>query len=180
MAESAGLNSDFVLGMTHNLGLLDFGDRRPPLVAIFNALDELQPTYIGPYDPLQVVGTARKASFPLIGRLEFSRLPEYMKMGIPLGIIFAEGDAERRALAEELRDVAWKSKGQVNFATADAQVLGFLAAPLGLKPGQFPAFVLQTRDDAFPFDQRREITSSAIGNFILKAMGLPHRPEKEL
>jgi len=79
MAESAGLN-DFVLGMTHNLGLLDLGDRKPPLVAVFNALDELQPTYMGPNDPLQVVVTARKASFPLIGRLEFSRLPEYMKV----------------------------------------------------------------------------------------------------
>jgi protein disulfide-isomerase A1 len=95
-------------------------------------------------------------------------------------LIFAEEETERLLLAESLKEVAFKFKGRVNFATVDARKLSFLAEPFGLRPGEFPAFVMQTSDDTFPFDQRSKITSEVIEKFIREMLGRLARPAKEL
>ncbi len=70
---------------------------------------------------------------------------------MPLALIFAEEESERATLAGSMASLAIKLKGKVNFATVDARRLPFLAEPLGLRAGQFPAFTVQTATGAFPF-----------------------------
>ena len=55
-------------------------------------------------------------------------------------------------------------------ATVDAKKLPFLAEPLGVDSSRYPAFVIQTQDDAMVFDQNTVITAKAIEKFILGAL----------
>ena len=55
-------------------------------------------------------------------------------------------------------------------ATVDAKKLPFLAEPLGVDPSRYPAFAIQTQDDALVFDQNTVITGGAIEKFILGAL----------
>ncbi len=52
-----------------------------------------------------------------------------VQSGLPLSLVFADDAAERRSVADELRDVALQLKGKVNFATVDAVKLHFLQSP---------------------------------------------------
>jgi len=67
-----------------------------------------------------------------------------------------------------LKPVVGKYRNYINFATIDAVEFGFFAEPLGLKPGRFPAFVIEDvlSGDTAPFDQGQKITADLIGNFI--------------
>jgi protein disulfide-isomerase A1 len=59
-----------------------------------------------------------------------------------------------------------KYRGQVNFATVDAEEQSFFLEYFGLYADHLPAFVIQTADDAFIFKQDSQITADAIDEFI--------------
>lgn len=82
--------------------------------------------------------------------------------------IFATTEQSRQSLAETLQHVAEKYRGKVNFATIDATAYGFFAEALGLKPGHFPALVIEDvmSGDTAPFDKKEEITADAVGKFV--------------
>lgn len=88
--------------------------------------------------------------------------------GLPLAYIFAETQEERDQLAAELKPVAQKHKGAVNFATIDAKQFGAHAGNLNLEADQWPAFAIQetVKNQKFPFDQKKQINEAEIGAFI--------------
>jgi protein disulfide-isomerase A1 len=91
-----------------------------------------------------------------------------MAAGIPLAYIFAETGEEREQLAKELKPLAVKHKGAINFATIDATAFGQHAGNLNLKPGTWPAFAIQRTDknEKFPYDQDLKINEKEIGTFV--------------
>ncbi|MDA4133164.1 MAG: hypothetical protein OK454_08595 [Thaumarchaeota archaeon] len=96
-------------------------------------------------------------------------LTSNVQTGRPLALLFSPSEAERTRLAQALVDVALTYKGHINFATADATKLAFLAQPMGLTPGKWPGFAIHTGDeDAEPmaFDQSQDITAEAVARFI--------------
>lgn len=88
--------------------------------------------------------------------------------GIPLAYIFAESPEERAKLAEELKPIAKKHKGTINFATIDAKAFGAHAGNLNLEVGKWPAFAIQDIEGnkKFPFDQTKTIEEKAISKFV--------------
>jgi protein disulfide-isomerase A1 len=88
--------------------------------------------------------------------------------GLPLGYIFAETDEERITLAKELKPLAEKYKGKINFATIDAKSFGQHAGNLNLEVGKWPAFAIQdtVKNEKFPFEQGQDLTHDAIGAFV--------------
>jgi hypothetical protein len=56
----------------------------------------------------------------------------------------------------------------MSFGLIDAVEYSPMAANMDLRPGVFPAFVIYNvrNHDAFPFDQRKEITAAAIDEFV--------------
>jgi protein disulfide-isomerase A1 len=91
-----------------------------------------------------------------------------MASGIPLAYIFAETAEEREQFAKELKPLALKHKGAINFATIDAGAFGQHAGNLNLKVGTWPAFAIQRTDknEKFPYDQESKITEKDIGKFV--------------
>ncbi|CZR64924.1 uncharacterized protein PAC_14824 [Phialocephala subalpina] len=98
----------------------------------------------------------------------FNPVDEVIASGLPLALIFAFTQSERSSLANELKSIAMKEKGSINFATVDAVKLPFLAEPLGLDGKRYPAFVVHDieNDETFVFDQRKEITRENIEKFL--------------
>jgi protein disulfide-isomerase A1 len=86
--------------------------------------------------------------------------------GLPLAMVVSADEGERKSLAKSLTDVAIKYRGQVNFATLDAEKHSFFLEYFGLHSDQLPAFVMQTADNVFNFQQDSQITLSAIEEFI--------------
>lgn len=87
---------------------------------------------------------------------------------LPLAYIFAETKEERDELAAELKPVAQKYKGKINFATIDAKAFGAHSENLNLKNGQFPAFAIQDIEGnkKYPYDQGEDINAKKIGAFV--------------
>jgi Thioredoxin-like domain len=91
----------------------------------------------------------------------------YLQSGIPLALIFSSHAEERRSIAQSLSSIALERKGELHFATVDANRLGFLAEPLAVDLQRLPAFVIYTPgDESFRFDQNLQITPDAIERFI--------------
>ena len=90
------------------------------------------------------------------------------KAQIPLAYIFAETAEEREKLAKELKPLAKKHKGVINFATIDAKSFGQHAGNLNLEVGKFPAFAIQKTDknQKFPYDQGKKMTKKEVGKFV--------------
>jgi protein disulfide-isomerase A1 len=91
-----------------------------------------------------------------------------MQAGIPLAYIFAETQEERDELAKELKALATKHKGKINFATIDAKSFGQHAGNLNLEVGKFPAFAIQRTDknQKYPLDQNKKLTEKEVGQFV--------------
>jgi len=66
-----------------------------------------------------------------------------------------------------------KYRGQVNFATADAEKQSFFLEHFGLHADRLPALVVQTTDDFFVFNQDSQITADAIDEFIRQIIRAP-------
>lgn len=84
-----------------------------------------------------------------------------------MAYIFAEEAEEREELAKELKSVAEKHRGVINFATIDAKSFGQHGGNLNLEVGKWPAFAIHKIDknEKFPFDQDKKITAKDIGQF---------------
>jgi protein disulfide-isomerase A1 len=89
-----------------------------------------------------------------------------MAAGIPLAYIFAETAEEREELAKELKPLATKHKGAINFATIDAKAFGQHAANLNLEAGKFPAFAIQKTDKNEKFPYTGALTAAEITTFV--------------
>jgi len=91
-----------------------------------------------------------------------------MAAGLPLAYIFAETAEERDSLSKDLKSVAEKHKGKINFAVIDAKAFGQHGGNLNLEPGKWPAFAIQetVKNQKFPFDQTKKITNKDIGKFV--------------
>lgn len=90
-----------------------------------------------------------------------------IQAGIPLAYIFAETPEERTELAGELKPLAEKHKGKINFATIDAKAFGAHAGNLNLEVGKWPAFAIQdtVKNQKFPFSGPK-ISEKHVGEFV--------------
>jgi protein disulfide-isomerase A1 len=70
-------------------------------------------------------------------------------------------------LAGELKALAEKHKGKINFATIDAKAFGAHAGNLNLEVGKWPAFAIQdtVKNQKFPFSGPK-ISEEHVGEFI--------------
>lgn len=94
-----------------------------------------------------------------------------LQAGIPLAYIFAETPEERASIAADLKDVAKKHKGVLNFATIDATAFGQHAGNLNLEVGSWPAFAIQdiTKNLKFPYTKQgsvKDLSAKKVGAFV--------------
>lgn len=163
-----GLRDNFLFGATSDAALAKAEGVSQPGLVLYKQFDDGKDVFTEKFDAEAIKSFAKVASTPLIGEVGPETYSDYMAAGIPLAYIFAETADEREQFAKELKPLALKHKGAINFATIDAGSFGQHAGNLNLKTGQWPAFAIQRTDknEKFPFDQDKKITEKEIGSFV--------------
>jgi protein disulfide-isomerase A1 len=163
-----GLRDNFLFGATSDASLAKAEGVTQPGLVLYKTFDDGKDVFTKTFDADAIREFAKVASTPLIGEVGPETYSDYMASGIPLGYIFAETPEEREQFAKELKPLALKHKGEINFATIDAKSFGQHAGNLNLKVGTWPAFAIQRTDknEKFPYDQDNKITEKDIGTFV--------------
>ncbi|KAH0542932.1 hypothetical protein FGG08_002701 [Glutinoglossum americanum] len=167
-AAAEKLRDSFLFGSVTDSALTEAEDTKVPSIIMYKQFDDGRTVFAEKFDAEAIEAFAKAASVPLVGEVGPDTYSGYMQSGIPLAYIFAETAEERAALAEEIRPVAQKHKGKLNFATIDAKAFGAHAGNLNLETDKFPAFAIQetAKNQKFPFDQSKKITQKAIDEFV--------------
>jgi protein disulfide-isomerase A1 len=167
-AVADGLRDTYLFGATNDAALAEAEGVKQPSIVLYKSFDEGKNTFTEKYDKEAIEKFAKAAATPLVGEVGPETYSGYMAAGIPLAYIFAETPEEREELAKELKPLAEKHKGAVNFATIDAKAFGQHGANLNLEVGKWPAFAIQRTDknEKFPFDQTKKITEKDVGKFV--------------
>lgn len=84
--------------------------------------------------------------------------------------MYSASEDERYSLAASLSNVAMSYRGKVNFATVDAIKNSFALEPMGLRPDELPAFVIQANDEIYKLGPGVTITPEAIEGFIKQTL----------
>lgn len=159
---------NFLFGSTSDAALAKEEGVKTPAIVMYKAFDEPKTVYKGKLDAEDIEQFVKTASIPLIGEVGPETYANYMASGIPLAYLFVADDESKTKLSAEIRPVAEKFKGKINFATIDATAFGAHAGNLNLEVGKWPAFAIQEthKNVKFPYDQDAEITEKAISKFV--------------
>lgn len=115
----------------------------------------------------QVEEFVKTNSLPLLDEIDSSNFAYYAETGRPLAYLFADSKEMAEPLIKEIKPIAQKYKGKINFVYIDANKYGAHAGNVGLKE-EWPAFAIQHVDTGakFPFDQSAKITKDNIEAFV--------------
>jgi len=163
-----GLRDNYLFGATNDAALAKAEGVKQPGLVLYKSFDDGKDVFAEKFDADAIRKFAKVAATPLIGEVGPETYADYMAAGLPLAYIFAETQEERDELAKELKPLALKHKGKVNFATIDAKAFGQHAGNLNLKLDTWPAFAIQAteKNEKFPYDQEAKITEKEIGKFV--------------
>jgi protein disulfide-isomerase A1 len=169
-AVADSLRDSYLFGATNDAALAKAEGVKQPGLVLYKSFDDGKDVFTEKFDAEAIKSFASVAATPLIGEVGPETYSGYMAAGIPLAYIFAETPEERETLAKELKPLAVKHKGAINFATIDASSFGQHAGNLNLKAGTWPAFAIQRTDknEKFPYDQDLKINEKEIGAFVQK------------
>jgi len=162
------LRDNYLFGSTTDAALAKADDVKAPAIVLYKSFDEPKVVYDGKFDSAEIEQFAKTASVPLIGEVGPETYSGYMQAGIPLAYLFAADEETKTKLVTEIRPIAEKFKGKINFATIDAAAYGAHAGNLNLEVGKWPAFAIQetAKNSKFPYDQAAEINQKNIAKFV--------------
>ncbi|KAG6054857.1 hypothetical protein E4U17_003403 [Claviceps sp. LM77 group G4] len=171
VAES--LRDEYLFGGVNDAAVAEAEGVKFPSIVLYKDFDEGKNIFKEKFEVEAIQKFTKTAATPLIGVVGPDTYADYMSAGLPLAYIFAETPEERDSFSKELKTVAEKYKGEINFATIDAKDFGAHATNLNLKADKFPAFVIHdtVKNKKYPFDQEKKITKEAIGKFAAKFSG---------
>jgi protein disulfide-isomerase A1 len=163
-----GLRDNYLFGATNDPALAKAEGVKQPGLVLYKSFDNGKDVFSEAFEADAIRSFAKVSATPLIGEVGPETYADYMAAGIPLAYIFAETPEEREEFAKELKPLALKHKGKINFATIDAKSFGQHAGNLNLKVGTWPAFAIQQteKNEKYPFDQESKITEKSIGKFV--------------
>ena len=162
------LRDNYPFGSSADAALAEAEGVKAPAIVLYKDFDEGKAVFSEKFEAEAIEKFAKTAATPLIGEIGPETYSDYMSAGIPLAYIFAETPEERKEISDKLKSIAEAHRGVVNFGTIDAKAFGAHAGNLNLKTDKFPAFAIQevAKNQKFPFDQEKEITTEAIKAFV--------------
>lgn len=162
------LRDEYMFGATNDAAVAEAEGIKLPSIVLYKTFDEGKNKFEDKFDIEAIEKFARMAATPLVGEVGPDTYSDYMSAGIPLAYIFAETEEERNSLGKELKSVAEKHKGKINFATIDAKQFGAHAGNLNLKTDKFPSFAIQdiAKNKKYPFDQEKKLSHDNIAEFV--------------
>ncbi|EER28208.1 protein disulfide-isomerase precursor [Coccidioides posadasii str. Silveira] len=162
------LRDEYLFAGTNDATLAEAEGVSQPAIVLYKDFDDRKDIFVDKFDKEAITHFVKTASTPLVGEVGPETYSGYMAAGIPLAYIFAETLEEREQFAADLKPLARKLKGAINFATIDAKAFGAHAGNLNLDPEKFPAFAIQdtVKNTKFPYDQTKKIDEKDISQFV--------------
>jgi protein disulfide-isomerase A1 len=162
------LRDNYLFGATSDAALAKVAGVKQPAIVLFKTFDDPITKYDGTFESEAIEKFLKAESTPLVGEVGPETYSGYMESGLPLAYIFEEEPEKREAFAKEFKELAVKYKGKINIATIDAKAFGQHGANLNLEVGKWPAFAIQdtVKNKKYPFDQSKELTVKAVGDFL--------------
>jgi len=162
------LRDDYLFGAVSDAAVIKAEGVKTPSIVLYKSFDEGKNTFTDKYEKEAIEKFVRASATPLIGEVGPETYSGYMAAGLPLAYIFAETPEERDELSKELKPVAEKHNGKLNFAVIDAKAFGQHGGNLKLEVGMWPAFAIQetVKNQKYPFDQKVKLTKKAVGSFV--------------
>jgi len=161
------LRDDYLFGVTTDATLAKAEGVKTPAVVLYKSFDEGKVVFDGKLDAEEITKFTKTAATPLIGEVGPDTYQGYMSAGLPLAYLFFDSPESKETLSKQVRPLAEKFKGKINFATIDAVAFGAHAPNLNLE-AKWPAFAIQetTKNSKYPFPQDKELTEEAIAKFV--------------
>lgn len=156
-AAAEKLHEDFPLGVTSDLAAAQAAGVTSPSIVLYRPENDGKEIFDKTWEVEAIKAFAKEGYTPLVGEVGSDTWRQYVEgSGGPTGFIFAKTEADRRRLAAELRQVAKKHVGALQFATAEIPDFAGFAAYLHLpvdNDADFPSFGIYDggRKTKYPF-----------------------------
>ncbi|KAK8218058.1 prolyl 4-hydroxylase, beta polypeptide [Phyllosticta capitalensis] len=162
------LRDDYLFGAVNDAAVAKAEGVKQPGVVVYKSFDEGKEIFKEKIEKKSLVNFIANAATPLVGEVGPETYTGYMTSGLPLAYIFAETPEEREELTKELKPIAEKHKGKINFATIDAKTFGQHGSNLNLEVGKWPAFAIQdtVKNQKYPLDQNEKLTAKTVGKYV--------------
>ncbi|KAJ1833433.1 protein disulfide-isomerase precursor [Coemansia sp. RSA 2711] len=135
------LRDEYSFGYVDDKGLAKMQGVPVPGIAVYKDGGEAD-IFTGKLTTESVVKFVRATSVPVLGELSSQTFGNYIRAGIPIGLIFYNTDEMRNGLESQLAGLAREFKRSVSLAFVDARIYAKHARMLDLKL-QWPAFAIQ-------------------------------------
>ncbi|KAJ1812171.1 protein disulfide-isomerase precursor [Coemansia sp. RSA 2598] len=138
-----------------------------PGIAVFKDFDTRKDVFGFTRDADRLRRVVRSSSIPVLGELSVQTFGTYVRSGIPIGLLFYDGQEMRQRLQEEFLDLAIKYKHDVSLALVDARIYHKHAKALNLQ-SKWPAFAIQepAKHLKYVFPHFRVLTAEKVGDFV--------------
>ncbi|KAI0375634.1 protein disulfide isomerase [Pilatotrama ljubarskyi] len=165
---------DYLFGLTTDKAVAEAAGVTPPAIVVFRSFDEPKTEF--PY-PLasatakEIEEWIQDLAIPIIDEVGAENYQVYASSGKPLAYLFVDPTDEKlNDYIADIKPVAAKYKGKVNFVYIDAIKFGDHARALNLQEAKWPSFVIQDlqKQLKYPYDQGAELTGDAIDAMVEK------------
>lgn len=171
-AAAEKLHEDFPLGVTSDVAAAQAAGVTFPSIVLYRPENDGKEVFDKAWDVDAIKTFAKEGYKPLIGEVGADTWRQYVEGSSgPTAFIFAKSDADRKRLAAELRPIAKKHAGALQFATAEIPdftgFAGYLHLPVDNNDDiDFPSFGIYegASKKKYPFSGR--LDAASISGFV--------------
>lgn len=162
---------DYLFGLSTDTKVIESAGVKTPAIVLYRSFDEPEvafPTSVASASSDEIVKFLDDNKVPLLDEVGQDNYAVYAQSGLPLAYLFVDPeDSKREEFLADLRPIAQKHKGKINFVSIDAVKFVDHGKALSLDPTKYPAFVIQDLEKQlkYPLSQEGELSMSAISQW---------------
>jgi protein disulfide-isomerase A1 len=147
--------------------LITSQSQKAPAVVLYKKFDEGTSVFDGSFTEKELTLFVETKSVPLMDEIGPENYEKYTQAGLPIAYFFYGTKEQKTELGPMFETIAKKYQSKILFVYLDASLYGGHGENLALKQ-EWPAFAIQVIDkqEKYPFDQKKKITSEAIEEFV--------------
>jgi protein disulfide-isomerase A1 len=163
---------DYLFGLSTDAETLKAAGVTAPAIVLYRSFDEPEVKFaksVSEATSEQIVEFLNDNKVPLLDEVSQDNYIVYAQSGLPLAYLFVDPeDSKREQYLADVRPIAQKYKGKINFVSIDAVKFVDHGKALNLNSEKYPAFVVQDLEKQlkYPLSQDKELTASAISDWV--------------
>ena len=163
---------DYLFGFTTDKEAMKADGVTPPALVLYRRFDDPRidfTSHVSSATVKEIETFIQDHSVPLLDEVGSDNYQVYSNSGLPLSYLFIDPtDPKRDEHIKDLKPVAAKYKGKVNFVWIDAIKFGDHAKALNLQEAKWPSFVVQDlqKQLKYPLDQSKEVTPDVVDDWV--------------